>query len=68
MQLNYKAPKKDKLEADIRESALLNSLIKLNPDEIDEWVEKNISSLDDVKSVMKEVLKTTAYVIHGIRR
>jgi len=68
MRLDIRATPQQKIRESIDKSSILKELLSLSPDDIDEWVNSNVTSLNDFKTIFKEILKVVAYILHSTRR
>jgi len=64
MRLDYQAPLDRKIKADIEKNEMLKHLLTMTPAQIDAWVDNNVTTLSDVKSILKRVLKVILLVLH----
>ena len=67
MRLDYRASSTEKIKAGVSKSALFASLRDKTPDEIDSWVDSNVKSIDDVKDLLKELLKAVSLTVYSIK-
>jgi len=65
MRLDIRATPQQKVRESINKSSMLKELLSLSPDDIDEWVDSNVTSLNDLKTILKEILKVVAYILHS---
>jgi len=68
MRLDIRATPRQKVRESIDKSSMLKELLSLSPDDIDKWVDSNVTSLNDLKTILKEILKVVAYILHSTRR
>ena len=59
MRVDIKAPEKQKLKKD----ALLSTLSELKPRQINTWVDNNVNDIDDVKSILKKIIRLNIYLL-----
>jgi len=68
MRLDIRATPQQKVRESIDKSSMLKHLVTLSPGDIDEWVDSNVTSLNDLKTILKEILKVVAYILHSTLR
>lgn len=60
MQVSRKAtPEKRRRQAVLRDS-VITKLVNATPEQIDSWVDHNVVNLEDIKDVLKRILKQLA--------
>jgi len=64
MRLDFKAPLDRKIKADVEKNEMLKHLLTMTPAQIDAWVDNNVTTLSDVKSLLKRILKVISLVLH----
>lgn len=63
MRVDIQAPESQKLKQDL----ILQVLINATPKQINTWVDKNISTLDDVKSILKKLIRLNACLFKNMK-
>lgn len=66
MSINVQATEQAKRKKDIKRDTQLQLLLNKTPQELDEWINANVNSLEDVKFVMKRLLRLVIYVVKKI--
>jgi len=63
MQVNLKAPDKNKLIEELKNDAIMNPLMKADYSQVDTWVDNNLTDVAMMQAVMKRVLKSIKYLL-----
>lgn len=66
MPLNITASAIAKRKRNLDMDSQLQLLLGKTPQELDEWINANVNSLEDVKFVMKRLLRLVIYVVKKI--
>jgi len=56
MRIKYEGTQRERREARLKRDNLLSLLVDATPEAVDQWVEDNITSLMDVKQLLKLLL------------
>lgn len=67
MKVNINAPEKDKIKNALRNDAVVSALLSKSYAEIDGWVNSNINTLSDVRSLLKRLLKICVFLIRHLK-
>ena len=59
MRVDIKAPEKNKLKRDTTIAALLEA----THEQINTWVDNNVNDIDDVKSILKKIIRLNIYLL-----
>ena len=64
MRVDIQAPEKQKLKKD----ALLSTLSELTPRQINTWVDNNVNDIDDLKGILKKLIRLNIYLLKQIKQ
>jgi len=66
MQVNLTASEKKKLINLVKDDAILHGLMTANYQQIDDWIDNNVTNLAEAKEVFKLLVKIVVYLIRHL--
>lgn len=63
MRVNVNAPEKVKFRSAVEKDAVLKALKTYTPVQIDDWVDANVTTIAQARTLFKKILKVLAYII-----
>lgn len=66
MQVNLTASEKKKLIDAIKNDPMMSALMTANYDQIDTWVENNVTTITMAQEVFKRLIKSIKYLLYNL--
>lgn len=67
MKVDHKVSDRFKEISDIREDEILKSLSNMTTQQINNWVDNNVKNIEDVKKVLKKIIKFMKFFVKNYK-
>jgi predicted nucleotide-binding protein (sugar kinase/HSP70/actin superfamily) len=67
MKIDIKAPEKDKITQALKNDQIVITLLGMSYPAIDSWVDTNITTLSDMRGVIKRLIKFMVFLIRHLK-